>query len=140
MPQEYIDQFLRYGSNTQNHRMRVAIEYAKQHPKVDFLKKTYHGGYGLQFGGQKVSAWYSEDGMRLSYGSTARYAPNAQILSWENVAVRIGELLEQGRFATNVELAECGTFEKRQLAEQLWYMSRDVSKKAVEAGKKRKSS
>lgn len=137
MPQEYIDQFLRYGSNTQNHRMRVAIEYAKQHPQddlVDFLKKTYHGGYGLQFGGQKVSAWYSEDGMRLSYGSTARYAPNAQILSWENVAVRIGELLEQGRFATNVELAECGTFEKRQLAEQLWYMSRDVSKKAVEAG------
>ena len=137
MPQEYIDQFLRYGSNTQNHRMRVAIEYAKQHPQddlVDFLEKTYHGGYGLQFGGQKVSAWYSEDGMRLSYGSTARYAPNAQILSWENVAVRIGELLEQGRFATNVELAECGTFEKRQLAEQLWYMSRDVSKKAVEAG------
>jgi len=137
MPQEYIDQFLRYGSNTQNHRMRVAIEYAKQHPQddlVDFLKKTYHGGYGLQFGGQKVSAWYSEDGMRLSYGSTARYAPNAQILSWENVAVRIGELLEQGRFATNVELAECGTFEKRQLAEQLWYMSRDVGKKAVEAG------
>ena len=137
MPQEYIDQFLRYGSNTQNHRMRVAIEYAKQHPQDDliiFLKKTYHGGYGLQFDGQKVSAWYAEDGMRLSYGSTARYARNAQIISWQDVSNRIGELLEQGQFATNVELAECGTFEKRQLAEQLWYMSRDVSKKAVEAG------
>ena len=137
MPQEYIDQFLRVGSNTENHRTRIAIEYAKQQPMddlVDFLEKTYHGGYGLQFGGQKVSAWYAEDGIHLSYGSTARYAPNAQILSWENAAVRIGELLEQGQFATNVELAECGTFEKRQLAEQLWYMSRDVSKKAVEAG------
>ena len=137
MPQEYIDQFLRYGSNTQNHRMRVAIEYAKQQPQddlVDFLKKTYHGGYGLQFDGQKVSAWYAEDGMRLSYGSTARYARNAQIISWQDVSNRIGELLEQRQFATNVELAECGTFEKRQLAEQLWYMSRDVSKKAVEAG------
>ena len=137
MPQEYIDQFLRYGSNTENHRTRIAIEYAKQQPMddlVDFLEKTYHGGYGLQFGGQKVSAWYAEDGMRLSYGSTARYAPNAQILSWENVAVRIGELLKQGQFATNVELAECGTFEKRQLAEQLWYMSHDISEKAMEAG------
>ena len=137
MPQEYIDQFLRYGSNTQNHRIRVAIEYAKQQPQDDlivFLKKTYHGGYGLQFDSQQVSAWYAEDGMRLSYGNAARYARNAQIVSWENVAVRIGELLEQGRFASNVELAECGTFEKRQLAEQLWYMSRDVSKKAVEAG------
>ena len=100
--------------------------------QIYFLKKTYHGGYGLQFDGQKVSAWYAEDGMRLSYGSTARYARNAQIISWQDVFNRIGELLEQGQFATNVELAECGTFEKRQLAEQLWYMSRDVSKKAVE--------
>ena len=109
-------------SNTQNHRIRVVIEYAKQQPMdylVDFLKKTYHGGYGLQFDGQKVSAWYAEDGMRLSYGSTARYSPNAQIVSWQDISTRIGELLEQGQFATNVELAECGTFEKQQLAEQL---------------------
>ena len=137
MPQEYIDQFLRYGSNTENHRTRIAIEYAKQQPMddlVDFLEKTYHGGYGLQFGTTKVCAWYAEDGMHLAYGSAARHARNAQILSWEDVAVRVGELLEQGQFATNVELAECGTFEKRQLAEQLWYMSHDISGKAVEAG------
>ncbi|MDY4508864.1 MAG: SNF2-related protein [Candidatus Faecousia sp.] len=101
---------------------------------VDFLEKTYHGGYGLQFGTTKVCAWYAEDGMHLAYGSAARYARNAQILSWEDVAVRVGELLEQGQFATNVELAECGTFEKRQLAEQLWYMSHDISEKAIEAG------
>ncbi len=56
------------------------------------------------------------------------------IFSWEDVAVRVGQLLEQGQFATNVELAECGTFEKRQLAEQLWYMSHDISEKAIEAG------
>ena len=137
MPQEYIDQFLRYGSNTENHRTRIAIEYAKQQPMdylVDYLEKTYHGGYGLQFGTTKVCAWYAEDGMHIAYGSTARYARNAQILSWEDVSVRIGELLEQGQFATNVELAECGTFEKRQLAEQLWYMSHDMSEKAMEAG------
>ena len=124
IPQEYIDQFLRVGSNTQNHRTRIAIEYSKQQPMdylVDFLEKTYHDGYGLQFGTTKVCAWYAEDGMHLAYGSAARYARNAQILSWEDVSVRIGELLEQGQFATNVELAECGTFEKRQLAEQLWY-------------------
>ena len=137
MPQEYIDQFLRYGSNTENHRTRIAIEYSKQQSMdylVDFLEKTYHGGYGLQFGGTKVCVWYAEDGMHIAYGSTARYARNAQILSWEDVSVRIGELLEQGQFATNVELAECGTFGKRQLAEQLWYMSHDISEKAIDAG------
>ena len=137
MPQEYIDQFLRVGSNTQNHCSLIAIEYSKQPPLerlVAFVEKTYHGGYGLQFDGTKVCAWYAEDGMHIAYGSTARYARNAQIVSWENVAVRVGELLEQGQFATNVELAECGTFEKRQLAEQLWYMSHDMSKEAVDAG------
>ena len=137
MPQEYIDQFLRYGSNTENHRTRIAIEYSKQQSMdylVDFLEKTYHGGYGLQFGGTKVCVWYAEDGMHIAYSSTARYARNAQILSWEDVSVRIGELLEQGQFATNVELAECGTFGKRQLAEQLWYMSHDISEKAIDAG------
>ena len=113
MPQEYIDQFLRVGSNTENHRTRIAIEYAKQQP----MEKTYHGGYGLQFGTTKVCAWYAEDGIHLAYGSAARFAKNAQILSWENVAARVGQLLERGQFATNVELAECGTFEKRQLAE-----------------------
>ena len=137
MPQEYIDQFLRVGSNTENHRTRIAIEYAKQQPMdnlVDFLEKTYHGGYGLQFGTTNVCAWYAEDGIHLAYGSAARFAKNAQILSWENVAARVGQLLERGQFATNVELAECGTFEKRQLAEQLWYMSHDISEKAIEAG------
>lgn len=137
MPQEYIDQFLRYGSNTENHRARIAIEYAKQQPMdylVDFLEKTYHGGYGLQFDSTKLCAWYAENGMHLAYGSAARYARKAQILSWEDVAVRVDELLEQGQFATNVELAECRTFEKRQLAEQLWYMSHDISEKAIDAG------
>ena len=50
MPQEYIDQFLRYGSNTESNRIRIAIEYAKR-PQMDylavFLEKTYHGGCGL---------------------------------------------------------------------------------------------
>lgn len=89
MPQEYIDQFLRYGSNTQDHRTRIAIEYAKQKPMnelVPFLEKTYHGGYGMHFNGLKVSAWYSEEGMRIAYSNSARYAVNAQVLSWVDVA------------------------------------------------------
>ena len=137
MPQEYIDQFLRVGSNTEDHRTRIAIAYAKQKPMdylVDFLEKTYHGGYGLQFGTAKVCAWYAEDGMHLAYGSTARYARNAQILSWEDVTARIGALLELGQFATNVELAEMRGFERKKLADSLWYMKQDMSEKAMDAG------
>ena len=137
MPQEYIDQMLRVGSNTEDHRTLIAIEYAKQQPldhMVGFLEKTYHGGYGLQFGNTKVSAWYAKDGMHIAYGNAARYARNAQIVSWEDISARIGELLEEGQFATNVELTEMRGFERRKLAETLWYMERDVSKEAKELG------
>ena len=130
MPQEYIDQFLLTGSNTDNARTRLAIEYSKQLPMekmLDFIQKTYHGGYGLTFGETKVSAWYGEDGMRIAYGTGARYARTAQILSWEDMYHRIGDLLDQGRFATNVELAEMRSFERKELAEKLWYMDRDIN-------------
>ncbi len=97
----------------------------KQKPMAEltaFLSKTYHGGYGIEMNGTKITAWYEEDGMRFAYGNTARYSKNAQLLSWEDAAKRIGELLEQGQFATNVELAEAFSFERMQVASQLWYM------------------
>lgn len=131
MPQEYIDQFLRVGSNTDHARTRIAIEYSKQLPKealLSFIQKTYHGGYGLKFGDTKVSAWYAEDGIHITYGDSARYARNAQILSWDDVASRIGELLEEGQFATNVELAEMRSFEQKELAEKLIYLTRDIDR------------
>ena len=99
---------------------------------VDFIQKTYHGGYGLTFGETKVSAWYGEDGMRLAYGTGARYARTAQILSWEDMYHRIGDLLDQGRFATNVELAEAHGYEQIKLAESLWYLVTDMSDSARE--------
>ena len=134
MPQEYIDQFLRVGSNTDNARTRIAIEYSKQLPReglLSFIQKTYHGGYGLKFGDTKVSAWYAEDGMHITYGDSARYARNAQILSWEDVANRIGELLDEGQFATNVELAEMRSFEQKELAEKLIYLKKLDSANAI---------
>ena len=137
MPQDYIDQFLRYGSNTENQRTQIVIEFSKQKPAeqlIPFLKKTYHGGYGMSFDGTKVSAWYSDEGMRIAYGNTARYARNAQVVTWEAMAGRIDVLLEQGQFATNTELAENRNFETKQLAKQLWHMAHDMSKPAADAG------
>lgn len=137
IPQEAIDTFLRIGSNTEDHRTRVVNEFAKQKPMAElagFLSKTYHGGYGIELNGTKITAWYGEDGMRFAYGNTARYSKNAQLLSWEDAAKRIGTLLEQGQFATNVELAEAFSFERTQTAKQLWYMGHDMSEDALNAG------
>ena len=131
--QEEIDHFLLLGSNTDEARKVVALEYMKQKPLeeiVQTLKQVYHGGYGLKEDSGNICAWYAEDGIHLAKGSSAIDSPRAQIVSWETVAERIGELLENGRFATNVEMAEAPGYERQKLAESLWHLYHDLSEEA----------
>ena len=131
--QEEIDHFLLFGSNTDEARKVVALEYMKQKPLeeiVQTLKQVYHGGYGLKEDSGNICAWYAEDGIHLAKGSSAIDSPRAQIVSWKTVAERIGELLENGRFATNVELVEAPGYERQKLAESLWHLYHDLSEEA----------
>ncbi len=50
-----------------------------------------------------------------------------QILSWSDAARRINELLENGEFATNVELLEAQDYERNRVSESLWYLYHDLS-------------
>lgn len=49
------------------------------------------------------------------------------MVSWEAAAERIGQLMEQGEFASNVEVIEAESFERTKLAESLWYHYGDIS-------------
>ena len=131
--QSDIDHVLRLGGNTDRQRERVIVLFEKQKsvPEIaDALKVLYHGGNGLG----NITAWYGEDGIRLSHGKSARYDKSAQVISWQAAAERIEELLENGQFATNVELAEAEGYERSQLAEKLWHLYHDFSEEAREAG------
>ena len=133
--QEEIDHFLMLGSNRTNSRMAIATEFMKQKPVdelAQFLKKTYNGGYGIKENGRSISAWYAEDGIHLAMGRSARYTKTAQVIPWTEAVERIGQLLEEGKFATNVELAEAPQHERNQLAVSLWYLYRDLSEKGRE--------
>ena len=115
--------------------MRIATEYRKQKPLPEltaFLKEIYHGGYGFHDGERSVASWADEDGIHIARGNAARYIRTAQVISWEDAAKRIGALLEQGQFATNVELTEAPGLELRRAAEALWYMAHDMSEAAYE--------
>ena len=81
-----------------------------------------------------MSAWYAEDGIHLSHGKSVRYDRSAQVISWESAAERIGELLESGQFASNVELAEAAGYERSLLSEKLWYLYHDFSEEARDSG------
>ena len=128
-----IDHVLRLGGNTERQRERIVVAFEKQKSTAeiaDYLKSLFHGGNGIG----SVTAWYSEDGIHLSHGKSARYDKSAQVISWESAAERIGQLLQEGRFATNVELAEAAGCERSLLTEKLWYLYHDLSKEARESG------
>jgi len=121
------------GGNTDRQRERVVAAFEKQKTTAEIaeiLKTLYHGGNGLG----SVSAWYAEDGIHLSHGKSVRYDRSAKVISWESAAERIGELLESGQFASNVELAEAAGYERSLLAEKLWHLYHDFSDKARDSG------
>ena len=127
--QDEIDHVLCLGSNADHSRLRVCAKFKKNKSLeeiADFLKAEYRGGSGFLIGHGNLSAWYAEDGVHLSQGTGARYVKNAQIIPWRAAAERIGQLLEQGSFTTNVELAEVDGYERTQLAETLWYLRNDM--------------
>ncbi|MCI8844594.1 MAG: DEAD/DEAH box helicase family protein [Oscillospiraceae bacterium] len=137
IPQGDIDQILRFGSNTEDSRMRVAAEFMKRKSPeeiVEFLKAEYHGGFGLKGTDGDISVWYAGDGIHLSMGLSARYVQYAQVISWEDAAARIGELLDAGAFTSGAELMETPEYERKQAAQALWYMSHDMSDVVKEQG------
>ena len=135
--QEEIDHFLLLGSNTDDARKIVVLDYMKQKPVEEIaqtLKQVYHGGFGLKEDSGNISAWYAGDGIHLAKGSSAIDSPRAQIIPWEDATKRIGELLDSGRYATNVELVEAPGFEREKVAQSLWYLYHDLSDEAKEMG------
>ena len=111
--------------------MVAAFEKQKTIAEIaEILKTLYHGGNGIG----SITAWYAEDGIHLSHGKTARYDKSAQVISWESAAERIGQLLQDGNFATNVELTEAAGYERSLLAEKLWHLYHDFSDKARDSG------
>lgn len=137
LPQEDIDHILRTGSNTRNHRMILVAEFSKQKPLEEMtamLRRVYHGGNGIATEHGRVTAWYAEDGIHLATGGTARYTRTAQVLSWTDAAKRIGELLDAGHFATNIEVAAAAGHERHRMAEAMVNLYWDTSAEAREQG------
>ena len=135
IPQEVVDEVLRVGGNTAHHRERIVAAFEKQKPDTeDFLRSLLHGGNGIVTDAGTFAVWYDETGIRISRGRSARHAPSARLVSWQEAAGRIGQLLEEGRFAANVELAGAEGYERFRLAEKLWYLRQDFSGKAIDAG------
>ena len=137
IPQSDIDHILRMEGNADYARMKIATEFSKGKSVEEiaaFLQSSFHGGNGVVTENGRYSAWYAEDGIHIANGDAARYLTSAKVVSWQEAAERIGQLLEQGEYATNVELAEAPGHERTELAQSIWYLRQDLSEKARAQG------
>ena len=137
IPQSDIDHILRMEGNADHARMKIATEFSKGKSVEEiaaFLQSSFHGGNGVVTENGRYSAWYAEDGIHIANGDAARYLTSAKVVSWQEAAARISELLEQGEYATNVELAEAPGHERTELAQSIWYLRQDLSEKARAQG------
>ena len=140
-----VDDFLRHGSNTTHSRMHVIAAIYPWYTTdsswltdkardvfTGVLRREYHGGYGLIVDGIKYAAWYDAEGIHISRGSSARYAPFAETVSWDAALERIWRLYGDGQFATNVEAIEAHGNECREIASALIFLYRDRSEACPE--------
>ena len=135
--QEDVDHILRMEGNADHARMMIATEFSKgksTEEMAEFLKSTFHGGNGIVTDNGRYSVWYAEDGIHIATDDAARYLFYAKVVSWQEAAERIGQLLEQGEYATNVELSEAPGHERMEFAKSLWYLRGDLSEEASKQG------
>ena len=136
LAQKDIDTVLINGGNHDGGRLPVIAEFSKGKSNEElgeYLKNTFQGGNGFELEEKKISAWYSDKGIHFASGTSAR-EDDTEVLSWSDAANRIAELLENGEFATNVEISEALDYERDRISESLWYLTHDLSEEGKEQG------
>ena len=137
LPQQVIDEALCIGFNDRNSRLIICAHYMKDKPLEEnaaFLQKSYGtNGAGLLIQDREYAIWYDPEGIRIATGRTVqkRYTT---LVSWEQAAKRVRELLDLGRYMPQSELDRVQDFERMELAKSLIYARREFSDEARDAG------
>ena len=135
LPQQIIDEALCMGFNDRDSRKIICAYFMKDKPdNAAFLQKSYGtNGAGLIIQGQEYAIWYDPEGIRISTGRTVQKL-HTTLVTWEQAAKRIRELLDMGRYMPQAELDQVPDFERRRLAQALAFAVRECSAQAKEAG------
>ena len=135
LPQQIINEALCMGFNDRDSRKIICAYFMKDKPdNAAFLQKSYGtNGAGLIIQGQEYAVWYDPEGIRIAPGRTVQKL-HTTLVTWEQAAKRIRELLDMGRYMPQAELDQVPDFERRRLARSLAFAVRECSAQAKEAG------
>lgn len=134
-PQQVIDEALCIGANDRNSRLIICAYFMKNKSLAEnahFLMEHYgENGAGFYLNDRQYAIWYNAEGIHLSSGDSVR-GNTAMLISWEDAARRIRELLDAGRYMPQAELDQVEDFELQEVANSLWYLRQDFSEDARE--------
>ena len=129
LSQQVIDEVLCIGANDQNSRLIICAYFKKDKLLEDnarFLMEHYgENGAGFYLDNRKYSIWYNAEGIHVAEGETAQRTADT-LITWEQAAKRIRELLDLGRYMPQSELDRVDDYEVHQLANRLILMFRDI--------------
>lgn len=127
--QQIIDKALCIGANDQNSTLDIAMFFRRDRGtayNAAFLKQHYGtNGTGFIFQGEHISVWYDESGIKVSRGDYANRS-GATLVTWEQAAKRIRELLDMGRYMPQESLDKIDDRELSVVSDRLVTFIRDV--------------
>lgn len=127
--QQIIDEALCIGANDQNSTLDIAMFLRRDRGtayNAAFLKRHYGtNGTGFIFQGEHISVWYDESGIKVSRGDYANRS-GATLVTWEQAAKRIRELLDMGRYMPQESLDKIDDRELSVVSDRLVTFIRDV--------------
>ena len=127
--QQIIDEALCSGANEKDSRLTICAYFRRDfgpENNIKFLKEHYEqGAFGFISEGEQIAVFYDENGIKISKGNYANRS-GATLVTWEQAAKRISELLGNGRYMPQDELDKVDDFEISFVADRLVEFAKNV--------------
>ena len=120
-PPEVVDTVMAIGANDPSSRLKICAFLMKNksvEENAEFLKNHYQtNGAGFYVNDRPYAIWYDEDGIRLSMGTSA-FGERSRLYLWEQAAVMIRRLLDEGRYLPKTDLDRVPAFEREEIGKK----------------------
>lgn len=127
--QQIIDEALCSGANDEYSRIKICAYFRRDwglEKNIEFLKDHYEqGAFGFIFEGEQIAVYYDENGIKISKGNYANRS-GATLITWEQAAKRVRELLDMGRYMPQSELDQVDNFEINRVADRIVEFARNI--------------
>ena len=128
LPKEQLEAILRTGGGRDNNRSRIYAKYQQgktPEEMAEFLKNEYRTtGKGFDFGNNPISVWFSESGMSIGYGMSAKENPVA-VMDWQEVEGIVRSMVENGTYMGANEVFLVDAVERQRVSNDLFNFFRD---------------